>query len=505
MFLKVIHWYISDAFNVLLFIFMQFLFFLLCFVFTGWLHFQTPACFASEKLKYKECSRDNSVRKTVKEKMNSACSSTDALNLLADLALASNDQVPPQPDPALEREPETSLKKCDLTKDVTSAEQESVLHALLRQSAARPVQPLESPSPSHLVGGSELVGLVSKEHAYSLPPSSSLLLGLSGTPFQVSPLSGSTRLLHHHQTMYGDGIKTLHTSVGHEDRGEHNHRTPEDLKKHMVRRRKFRHSRTFVNKDGSIQVTKQWKENYDFNLDSKFTSDPKDKAIIRALHGYVHCVTYLYKESQHNSSAKFQCYTCLYVVDKCGRYVVNLTFSSDDMIINYLSERANFCTFHTFDSPWDFSIQDTTEEVRLIVHMWIGLFYSRSTARFFHADSNPCSEESDSFEMSSGVVSAPAQSELKDNSFAPFPSVTDTKDPSISKALDLSKKDDPVLDLGSVILDLSLKNTKAEIVTSDPQANRKETSLSGVWKDASETLNTLMSSVGLQEASSSQV
>ncbi|XP_044050552.1 uncharacterized protein tasor2 isoform X2 [Siniperca chuatsi] len=402
-----------------------------------WLHF------ASEKLKYTECTRDNSVRNPVKEKMNSACSSTDALNLLADLALsASNDQVPPQPDPALERKPETSLKKCDLTKDVTSAEQESVLHTLLRQAAAKPIQPLESPSPSHLVGGSELVGLVTKEHAYSLPPSSSLLLGLSGTPFQVSPLSGSTRLLHHHQTMYGDGIKTLQPSVGQEDRSEHNHRTPEYLNKHRARSRKFRHCRTFDNKDGSVQVTKQWKKTYDFNLDSKFTNDSKERTIIRALHG-----------------------------------------------------------------PWDFSIQDTSEEVQLIVHIWIGLFYSRSTDRFFHVDSNctyPCSEESDSLEKSSGMVLAPAQPELKANSFAPFLSVTDSSDPSISKALDLSKKDNSVLDQGSMILDLSLRDSNAEIVTSDPKVNRKQASVDGEWKEASETLNTLKSAVGLQEASTSQ-
>lgn len=264
-------------------------FFLLCFVFTGWLHFQTPACYASEKLKNKECTRDNSVRKTVKEKMQTACSSTDALNLLADLALsASNDQVPPQPNPELERKPESSLKKCALTKDVTSAEQESVLHALLRKSTARPIQPLESPSPSHLVGGSELVGLVSKEHAYSLPPSSSLLLGLPGTPFQVSPISGSTRLLHRHQTKYGIGFQTLHPSVGREDRGN---MIPKSLKKHTVFRTKFRNYRTFDNKDGSLQVTRQWKENYDFNLDSKFSTDLKERSIVRALHGYVYCIT----------------------------------------------------------------------------------------------------------------------------------------------------------------------------------------------------------------------
>ncbi|XP_070829311.1 protein TASOR 2 [Chaetodon trifascialis] len=403
-----------------------------------WLHFQTPACLASEKLNYKECTRDKSVRKTVKEKSNSACSSTDALNLLADLALsASNDQVLPQPGPAPQRKPETSLKNCDITKDVTTVEQESVLHALLRQPTTRPIQPLESPSPSHLVGGSELVGLIAKEHAYSFHPSSSLLLDLSGTPFQVPPLSGSTRLLHHHQTMSGR-TKTPHPSVIQEDRREQNHRTPEYLKKRMVCSRKFRHSRTFVNKDGSVQVTKQCKGNYDFNLDSKFTSDSKDRAIIRALHG-----------------------------------------------------------------PWNFSIQDTSEEVQLIVHMWIGLFYSRSTARFFHVDSDctyPSPEESDSLEMSTGVIPAPAQSELKANSSAPCLNVTDTSD----KALDLSKKDNFVLDQGSVILDLSQRNSNAEIVTSGSQVNREETSVSGEQKDTSDTLKTLKSSVELQTASTFQ-
>ncbi|XP_073328236.1 uncharacterized protein tasor2 [Pagrus major] len=258
------------------------------------------------------------------------------------------------------------------------------------------------------------------------------------TPFQVSPLSGSTRLLHHHQTMYGDGIKTLHHYVDQEDRSENNHRTPEYLKKQMARRRKFRQSRTFVIKDESLQVTKQWKENYDFILDSKFTNDTKERAIVRALHG-----------------------------------------------------------------PWDLSIQDTNEEVRLIVHMWIGLFYSRSTARFFHFDSNcstPCPEESDSLEVSSGMVSAPAQSELTAKSSDPCLDVTDTSETSISKALDLSKKDNSLLDQGSVILDLSLRNSNVEIVTSDLQANKKKTSLSAEEKEASATLNTIKSSVGLQSS-----
>ena len=139
-------------------------------------------------------------------------------------------------------------------------------------------------------------------------------------------------------------------------------------------------------------------------------------------------------------------------------------------------------------------MQDTAEEVRLIVHMWIGLFYSRSTARLFHVDPYP--EESNSLEPSSGTVSAPAQSELNANSFATF--LMDTSDPSISKALDLSRKDD-------VILDLSLRNSNAKIVTSDPQVNRKETSVTGDQKEASETLNTVKSPVGVQEENTIQV
>lgn len=264
---------------------------LLCFVFTGWLHFQTPG-FANEKLKYKEGIRDNSYRKAIQEKNNNAYSPTDALNLLADLALsASHDQVPPQPDQALEGKPETNLKKCNLKKEVTSAEQKSVLHALLKQAAARPLQS-ECPSPNHLVGGSDTAGFIAKEHAYSLPPSSPLLLELLGTPFQVTPLSGSTRVLHHHQTMNCDGFNELQPSVNREDKSEHNNRTPENLKKGMVHTRKFKHSRSFVNKDGSLQVTKHWKENYDVTLDSKFTNDPKCRAVCRALHGYVHSLIY---------------------------------------------------------------------------------------------------------------------------------------------------------------------------------------------------------------------
>lgn len=245
--------------------------------------------------------RDKSYRKAVKEKSNSAYSPTDALNLLADLALsASHDQVPPQPDQALEGKPETNLKKRNRRKEVTSLEEESVLHALLRQAAARHLQPA-LPSSNHLVRDGDMASLVSKEHAYSL--SSSVLADL------LTPFSGSTSMPHH-QTMNCDGFNVLHPSVNQEDKSKHNNRTPEHLKKRMGRRRKFRHSRSFVTKDGSVQVTKHWKENYDFSLDSKFTNDSKCSTICRALHGYVYFHIYLLR---NRKQIKDLSVLCMYV------------------------------------------------------------------------------------------------------------------------------------------------------------------------------------------------
>lgn len=132
--------------------------------------------------------------------------------------------------------------------------------------------------------------------------------------------------------------------------------------------------------------------------------------------------------------------------------------------------------------------------------MWIGLFYSKSTARFFDSDStDPRSEESDPSEVSSGVTSAPAQAELKANSHAPCLNVTSTSDTLISNALDLRKKDTSILDQGPVILDLSQRNSQAEMDTSDSQVNKKETSVSVQEKETSKAI------AGLQKASTFQV
>ncbi|KAF7669856.1 hypothetical protein LDENG_00128690 [Lucifuga dentata] len=396
-----------------------------------WLHFQTPASFANENHTYKESCRDSSVRNNL----------TDALTLLADLALgASNKPSPQQPDTTLERKPDSCLESCNLTKDVTNVEQESVLHTLLRQPAARPVLLLESPSPNHPVGSNtvDVVGLIYKEHTYSLPPSASP--GLSGRPFQVSPLSGSTGLDQHDQKIHGNVIQTQSSIASQGDRRGHDHRTSEYLKKHMVHRRKIRCSRYVVNKNGSVHVTRMWKENYDFNLDSKFTNDTKDKTVIRALHG-----------------------------------------------------------------PWDLTIQESIEELQLIVHVWIGLFYSRSTPRLFHIGNNcayPYLEESDDLEMTSVMTPALAESELKSSAAASSPAAT--SDTSVSKALDLSKTDTSGLNKGSVILDLSLRNHKEQLITSGRHVDKKEISVSHET-EAMETLDLLKPSVGLHEGSTTHL
>lgn len=242
------------------------------FVFTGWLHFQSPTCPEGEGLENKEAHLD-------REEQGSSCSPTDGLNLLADLALcATSNQLPLQP----KQTPERVLTNLSSHNDDGAAEQQTVLHSHLRQPAARPIQNIESPPPVNHVGEGELAGVITKEHAYSMHPSTSLLLGFSTMPFQVHPLSGCTRLLRHHQNQ--------HLPVDQEE--ESTPQTSECTENHTPGRLKG--SRNFTVKDGSVQVTKRWKRNYDFSLDSKFSNDPQFRTICRALHGYVCCLFIFY-------------------------------------------------------------------------------------------------------------------------------------------------------------------------------------------------------------------
>lgn len=364
-----------------------------------WLHFQTPACYAEKQ--YEGSSRDISVRMTVKEKKDT---SSEALNLLADLALSANkEQISPHPIQACVQEFGSNLKKCEITKDVSNPEQQSVLHALLRHPASKPIQPHETSSPDSFEG-SKLVDVICQEHAYSLPSSPSLLLALPA-PFQVSPLNGSSRLLHTQRLW--EGAETMPSFFSPEDEAESIRRDPGDPKRSWYER-KFCLTRTIVNKEKSVQVTRQWEGLYDFSLDSRFTVDPKDKTIVRALHG-----------------------------------------------------------------PWDFSICDTTEELQLIVHMWIGLFYSRSTARFFHLDPDmPLASSEDAVldTVDTSVEKEYAQSVSETVLHYSLPNAEDKLEP---KILDLSKPKSSVVDKEPVALNLSQRPSNAESENQNPELKEK--------------------------------
>ncbi|XP_074051010.1 protein TASOR 2 isoform X2 [Macrotis lagotis] len=91
----------------------------------------------------------------------------------------------------------------------------------------------------------------------------------------------------------------------------------------------FCHSHTVFSCDGSFKVTCKCEAEYAFSLDSKYTNNPLEKTVIRALHG-----------------------------------------------------------------PWNADVPDNVEEVKLILHMWVALFYSNQnkvipSARKVVEHSNP--------------------------------------------------------------------------------------------------------------------
>ncbi|CAL9696878.1 unnamed protein product [Knipowitschia caucasica] len=272
-----------------------------------WLHFQTPTCYDETQ---SQC--DISVRKTNVEKTNT---SSEALNILADLALSRNkEQVPIH-----------QAQKCEFE---------------------------------------------------------------ANTPFQVLPLNGISRLLQ----------QLPHASS--EDTLEQN-RTPEDPKKSWYRRQ-FCQSRTIKNRDKTIDVTRHWPNEYNFDLDSRFAVENKNKTVVRALHG-----------------------------------------------------------------PWDSSIHDTNEEVQLIVHMWIGLFYSRSTARFFQFDPDitfPASEDIVLDELEVSTERDSLQSHSLNTADKPEAQVLDLRRPKNHQYISCDPKEN------------SKKLSNVDITNDDFEGTRKEIS-----------------------------
>lgn len=196
---------------------------------------------------------------------------SDALNLLADLALSVNSD---------EMLPKLGKKHHGAR---TSSSPQTVIH-LLRDLTPR----LKSPFPEGLVVTGDFILEISKEHSYSQP--TSLLSGLTGICPQVQSPVGR---VDSHLSMKSDLLLKLPDldSPGYYDKEGKNGLTlvpsPPAAVKAKVWSTLFLRTRTVTEKQGSIQVTRFWKENYDFKFDSKFTNDKLDKCVTRALHGYV--------------------------------------------------------------------------------------------------------------------------------------------------------------------------------------------------------------------------
>uniref|UniRef100_A0A4W4H7S8 DUF3715 domain-containing protein n=1 Tax=Electrophorus electricus TaxID=8005 RepID=A0A4W4H7S8_ELEEL len=241
---------------------------------------------------------------------------SDALNLLADLALSANSDKTANLGEKPRQDTHVGVK--------TSNSPESVLHALLQNPTTRLKLPPTSPYQMGLEVAGDLMLDISEEHSYSQP--TSLLSGLSRACSQVPPPVGCVESL----LSLNPGLLKLPdqtSGLANQEKGGKNgwkYLTSLSMPPSSgLKRSKFLRHRRIFEKEGSIQVTRFWREIYDFKFDSKFTNVKLDKTVTRALHG-----------------------------------------------------------------KWDFGIQDNYEQVHLIFHMWIGLFYSKSTSRFFHFDQN---------------------------------------------------------------------------------------------------------------------
>lgn len=212
----------------------------------------------------------------------SAALPSDALSLLADLALgASNNKMLTDVEAKPGRETPAGFK--------AGASPESVLHALLQCPSTRFKLPPRSPFPEGLIVTGELLLEISKEHSYSQP--TSLLSDLSGTCPQVypppveSPLSLKTGL---HLNLPMDAANPFCQKGGVRTECKSMISPNEALasnSKTKMRRPKIFQNRHVIEKKGSIEVMRIWRETYEFKYDSKFTNDSLDKSVMRALHG----------------------------------------------------------------------------------------------------------------------------------------------------------------------------------------------------------------------------
>ncbi|KAL1270236.1 hypothetical protein QQF64_032525 [Cirrhinus molitorella] len=209
-----------------------------------------------------------------------------------------------------------------------SGSPESVLHALLRYPSARFKLPPRSPFPEGLLVTGELILEISKEHSYSQPTSP--LSGLSGPSSKVSSSpSGSVESplslkTGLHLNLPKDAVASSHQEKG--GKAEWKHLISPNKPLPEILKTKQRRSRILRNR-----------------------SIIEKEGMIK--------VTRIWKEPYD--------------------------FKFDSKFTNDSKDKTVTRALH---GKWNFNIEDTYEDVHLIFHMWIGLFYSKPTSRLFHLE-----------------------------------------------------------------------------------------------------------------------
>ncbi|XP_077614537.1 protein TASOR 2 [Crocuta crocuta] len=217
----------------------------------------------------------------------------------------------------------------------------------------------------------------------------------------------------------------------------------------------FQGSHTVLSCDGSVKVTFQCETEYVFSLDSKYTNNPLEKTVVRALHG-----------------------------------------------------------------PWNTDLPDNVEEVKLLLHMWVALFYSgqnkvmrssrkvvehRNPAKYVSLNSTLESLEFSELEEASGVERCPADPLLEANE-SPRGPAADVSFPDTDSLLPFIKpKPPPTRGLKLWVRDEQKETFAAEGLPDGPESqnfiyycNNKVTGEKAKEdsSDKLETSNLVLSSIG---------
>lgn len=261
------------------------------------------------------------------------------------------------------------------------ANPESVLHALLQCPSTRLKLPPRSPFPEGLIVTGELHLEISKEHSYSQP--TSLLSGLSGTCPQVySPPVESPLALK----------SGLHLNL------------PMNAAMPFCQKGVKTEWKSLIPPNGPLQSNSKTKMRRSKIFQNRRIVEKKESIeVVR-----------IWRETYE--------------------------FKYDSRFTNDSLDKTVMRALH---GKWNFDIEDTPKEVHLIFHMWIALFYSKSTSRLFH------------LENSTALSKGKDNMDVKDKQ-----DVDPMKTPMASLNVKLNLKEDlpKALHLPSEILDLSVKN-----------------------------------------------